>query len=239
MDPLTIMAGATLGSSLLGANAASSAADTQAQAGQASINAQKSMFDTTQKNIAPFVTGGQNAISALGSPEMQGYMTHQFGPQDLQAGLAPNYDFMLRQGQLAAERSGAAGGLGGNSQQSGIQYAQNYAGNAYQNAFSNFQQQRGNIFNSLYGIASLGSNAAVGQGNISAGVGQNIGNTLTGIGNAQAAGQVGTANAITGGLGQFAGMNWLANQGKGAGGYLGGGVTQPPMNPGDYGYGGP
>jgi hypothetical protein len=214
------VAAAVIGSSLIGASASKSAADTQAQAGQASIAAQQGMFDTTQKNIAPFLQGGQNAISQLGSPSMQSYMTHQFGPADLKAGLAPNYDFMLRQGQLSAERLGGAGGLGGNAQQSAQMFGQNYAGNAYQNAFNNYQTQRSNIFNSLYNIAGLGANAAVGQGNIAQQTGNSIGNTIGSIGAAQAGGMVGAANAITGGLGQWGGYKFLTTPRDTTGNYL-------------------
>jgi hypothetical protein len=95
---------------------------------------------------------------------------------------------------------------------SAIDYATNLAGNAYQQAFNNYQTQRNNIFGNLRDIASLGSNAAVGQGTISSNVGSSIGNTFTGIGNAQAAGGIGAANAIAGGIGNaIGGYGYLTN----------------------------
>jgi hypothetical protein len=223
---------ALLGSAVIGGVASKSAADTQAQAGQASIAAQQGMFDTTQKNIAPTIAAGTNALGQIG--QQQDYFNHQFGPADLKAGLAPNYDFMRTQGLVAANNAAGVSGAiaGGNAQQGGINYAENYAGNAYQNAFNNYQTQKNDIFNRLSSIASLGANSAVGQGTIGANVGSNIGNTITGIGNAQAGGTVGAANAITGGVGNYLGYNWLTNQGNTSGtNYLGTPNVAPSASP--------
>ena len=137
------------------------------------------------------------------------YLTRQFGPQDLYAGLAPNYNFMLGQGQQAAQRQANVGGgaLGGNAQAALQRYTQDYAGNAYQNAFGNFQTQRGNIYNTLAGIAGIGQTAQ----NTTAQAGQNATNAISqlGVGSAaaQAAGITGAANAVAGGL-----QNYGVNQ---------------------------
>ena len=67
--------------------------------------------------------------------------------KDLNANIAPNYAFMLGQGQQAnLMGSNALGGaVGGNAAKALQDYTQNFAANAYQNAFNNFQTQRGNI----------------------------------------------------------------------------------------------
>jgi hypothetical protein len=132
------------------------------------------------------------------------------------SGLAPNYEWIKQQGLLAANNaSSTQGGVAGTGgQRAAIDYATNLAGNAYQQAFNNFNTQRNNIFSNLNSIASLGSNAAVGQGNIAANVGGNIGNTITGIGNAQAGGIVGGANALSGAAGNYLGYNYLSNMGQ-------------------------
>ena len=207
---------AILGGALISADAAGNAADTQAEAGQRSIDSQRGMFDVTQKNVRPFIDVGQQYAGTLADLGRTDYATRQFGPQDLKNGLAPNYDWVRQQGLMAANNaSSALGGVAGTGgQRAAIDYAEGLAGNAYQQAFNNFQTQRGNIFANLNSIASLGSNAAVGQGNIAANFGGNIGNTLTGIGNAQAAGQIGVANAIMGGANNYAGYNYLTNVGQ-------------------------
>jgi hypothetical protein len=129
----------------------------------------------------------------------------------------------------ANNASSALGGVAGTGgQRAAIDYAEGLAGNAYQQAFNNFNTQRNSIFGNLRDIAGLGSNAAVGQGTISSNVGNSIGNTLTGIGNAQAAGQVGQANAINGGINNYLGYNYLSNIGKPATGGAAGGSTWSP-----------
>lgn len=212
------VAAAIVGSAAIGAVASNSAADKQVNAGNNSANAQRDMFNVTQGNIKPYLdTGSQYAglLSDLGKTD---YATRQFGAADLKSGLAPNYDFIKQQGLMAANNaSSAQGGVAGTGgQRAAIDYATNLAGNAYQQAFNNFNTQRNNIFGNLNSIASLGSNAAVGQGNISANVGGNIGNTLTGIGNAQAGGIVGGANALNSGVGNAIGYDYLTNPGRGS-----------------------
>jgi hypothetical protein len=44
-------------------------------------------------------------------------------------------------------------------------YTQGYAGNAYQNAFNNYNAQRTNIYNQNAGLAGIGQNAVTGSGN--------------------------------------------------------------------------
>jgi len=120
----------------------------------------------------------------------------------LYAGLAPNYQFMLNQGQQAAQRQANLGGgaIGGNAMRALEDYTQNYANNAYQNAFNNFNTQRTGIYNTLAGIAGIGQNAT----NTSAQTGQAAttaaGQLGVGAAGANAAGLTGIANAAQGGF---------------------------------------
>jgi hypothetical protein len=237
------VAGAIAVSAVVGAAASSDASRKQANAGQKAIDAQRGMFDTTQGNIQPYLQTGSQYAGTLSDLGKTDYATHQFGAADLKTGLAPNYDWVKQQGLMAANNaSSAQGGVAGTGgQRAAIDYAENLAGNAYQQAFNNFNSQRNNIFSNLNNIASLGSNAAVGQGNISANVGGNIGNTLTGMGNAQAAGSVGMGNAISGGIGNYLGYNYLTNMGQQSsiGGGYGAGSAQNAWTPSPNGFVGP
>jgi hypothetical protein len=147
-----------------------------------------------------------------------GYLTNQFNNQDLNAQLAPNYAWQLQQGQSGQNAANnATGGLvGGNAQQALAQYNQNYASNAYQQAFNNYQSQRTNVLNNANTLAGIGQNAVQGSANAQLGIGTNISNITQGIANAQAAGTVGSANAISGGLtgagNLYALSNLLGNQ---------------------------
>jgi len=237
-DILPYTAGAGVVSALIGANAAQSGADAQSAAAQAGIAQQQKNFETINAQQAPYRAAGYNALNniagmtagqtpqydangnvvkdANGNPVMttgSGYFQHQFDANDLKNGLAPNYDFMLQQGQMANQRAANAGGgaLGGNALQGLNKYTQDYAGNAYQNAFNNYQGQRTNIYNTLAGIAGIGQ---TGQ-NATNTAATNATNAATqlGVGSAaaQAAGATGTANAYGNALNNVTNQYTLAS----------------------------
>ena len=222
-DLALISGGTGLGSALITSDAAKNAANIQSAAAQGASQLQGQMFNTINQQQTPYRTAGYNALNQLGglgtgqyqqydaqgNPTTMGtgtgYLTHQFGPADLQAGLAPNYDFMLQQGQMANQRAANVGGgaLGGNALQGLQDYTQKYAGNAYQNAFQNYQNQRTNIYNTLAGIAGIGQQGQTATNT----AGSNLANAQSqlGVGSAaaQAAGQIGTASAYGNALGSL------------------------------------
>ena len=159
---------------------------------------------------APYQAAGVGAVNQLAG--MTPYLTHQFNAADLQAGLAPNYDFMLQQGQQANQRAANVGGgaLGGNALTGLNQYTQNYAGNAYQNAFNNYQNQRQNIYSDLAGIAGIGQTANTGAGTAGTNYGTGITNLNTSLANAQSANILGQAQVGAGGVTNAANTAFLA-----------------------------
>jgi hypothetical protein len=201
--------------------AIANAAGTQAQAGQAAQGAISDFGKTYGQLQSPYQqTGVQatNQLGALGSGTYNimnpdgtvnttgtgsGYQTHQFNAADLQAGLAPNYDFMLAQGQGANRNlANASGGqISGNTLQGLNQFSQNYAGNAYQNAFNNYQTQRQNIFSNLAQQAGLGGTSLGQLGSVGANLANTYGNVTTGLAASQAgattAQAVNTQNALS------------------------------------------
>jgi hypothetical protein len=124
----------------------------------------------------------------------------------------PGYAFRMSEGMKGLERSAAArGGLLSGSALKGIQrYGQDLASQEYQNAFNRYQTARTNTLNpfqSLAGVAQSSANTLTGAAGT---LGQNIGSNIIGAGNAMAAGQVGSANAIAQGVGQ--GINFYQGQ---------------------------
>ena len=218
-DPVTAaiaVGGAGLVGSMISGNAAQKAAQTQADA---NARAQDQLMATGQQasqQFAPYTQLGQSGVNAL-SANMP-YFQHQFNNQDLNAQLAPNYAFQLEQGQGATNAANnATGGMVGGNALKGLQdYTQNFAGNAYQNAFNNYNANQTNIFNRLNGIAGIGMQGAIGTANAQLGTGTNIAQLTQGIGQAQAAGQMGQANAYAGAANNIGNYALLSSLGKGA-----------------------
>lgn len=199
----------------------------QADAAKTAATNQLAMFNTINQQYAPQRGAGYQALNQirsmlpgvsatyneLGQPSgvQQGtdFLTKQFTPQDLYAGLAPNYQFQLQQGQMANQRAAnvAGGALSGNTLAGLERYTQDYAGNAYQQAFQNFQNQRGNIYNTLAGIAGLGQQAIGGSAQAGQAATTAAGQLGVGAAAANAAGMTGAANAVAGGL-----QNYQLNQ---------------------------
>jgi len=236
-SPAVIGGGLSLLGGVFGANAAKSSADTQAAAARYAADLQQRQFDLINQQQAPYrgigytslsqiggMLGGQTPmfdaqgkpmLDANGQPMMQqgsGYLTKQFGPEDLKTSLAPNYEFMLKEGQRAARQRLNAGGSGGSDIDRGItRFAEDYASNAYQRAFENFSTQRKDIYNTLAGIAGIGQTGQTATNTAASNYGTNAANLMTSAGAAQAGGTVGAANAYGSALGNFGGMSYLNN----------------------------
>jgi len=105
----------------------------------------------------------------------------------------PGYQFRLSQGTGAIENSAAAKGmqLSGATLKDLMKFGQDFASGEFNQAFQRDQATKNQLFSMLTGATGIGTgatNTAVGAGQTNA---TNIGNTLTGIGNATAAGQIG------------------------------------------------
>ena len=225
------------GSALLGASSSRSAANAQVGAANRATDLQREQFNLINEQQAPYRGYGYTALNEIGNllggstpkydaqgkpvldangqPVMQqgsGYLTRQFGAEDLKTSLAPNYEFMLKEGQRAARQRLNAGGSGGSDIDRGItRFAEDYAGNAYQKAFENFSNQRRDIYNTLAGIAGIGQTGQTATNTAASNYGTNAANLMTSAGAASAAGTVGAANAYGGALGNLGGMSYLNN----------------------------
>jgi hypothetical protein len=213
------------------AGAISDAAATQQAAYNTSKNDLSGLYTAQQGYQKPYMTTGANALNninslstgnytnydyagnPIGTGTGSGYLQHQFDKNDLAAGLAPNYDFMLGQGQMANQRAANVGGgaLSGNTLQGLNKYTQDYAGNAYQNAFTNYQNQRNNIYNTLSNIAGIGQGATNQLAKTSDTYGTNLTNLNVGNAAAQAAAQVARAQTQGNTLSNLANTGVLAS----------------------------
>jgi hypothetical protein len=109
----------------------------------------------------------------------------------------PGYDFRLQTGMDALQSSAAArGGLySGAALRDSQKFGQDYGSNEY-----------GNYLARLGARADTGMSAAQMSGSASQQAAAGVSNALGNIGNAQAAGAIGSANALTGGMQNLAGL---------------------------------
>ena len=200
------MALAIGGSALLGASAAKSAASTQAAAADRAAELQNQQYQQTREDLAPYRAAGVNALGKLES--MADYT--MFGPE--QFSKDPGYGFRLSEGQKALDRSAAARGglISGSALKAAQRYGQDMGSQEYTNAFNRYQIERAAKLGPYQSLAGVGQTTANQLGTFGAANAANVGNLMTGGAAAQAAGQVGMANAFTGGVGTY--LNYGQNQ---------------------------
>lgn len=217
----------------------------EAAQSQQTQDAQGGVFSGTGSLNTPFGTAQYNADDA---PKIGDFSTADFQAD-------PGYAFRVSEGEKALNRRlGASGGLySGAALKDAMRFNQGEAsqefGNAfnrfqvnrsnklndYGQAFNRFQTSRSNILNPLQSLMGAAQTATGQQSNAAANFGQQIGSNILGAGNARAAGQVGSANAINGAIGQGTSMymqNHMLNrffpQSGGGGGY--GSWNNSPMS---------
>ncbi len=158
----------------------------------------------------------------------------------LSGGQDPSYGFRFDEGIKALQRSAAAKGtlLTGGTAKALERYGQEMASQEYGNVFdrnyklaglglnaagtgAQLASSYGSQAGSLAGNQASGNNALTGNqagnlGDLSNAYGGNLSNLITGIGNVNAAGQIGSANAWTGNLGNLTKLfgDWAADQMK-------------------------
>lgn len=229
-------AAAGLAGSAISASGAKSAANTQAQAADQASQLQWQQFQQLQQNLQPYMNLGTNNIPGMQAQlgKLQG-MNFSFNPTEDQLAQTPGYQFTLQQGLKNTNNALAAKGLNlSGAQAKGIAgFTTGLADNTYQQQYQNALQQfmtnygvQSDTYNRLSGLVGLGENASAGVGSAGMQTANQAGNYLTQGANAQAAGTIGTANAINSGLGSLSGSGMLysmMNQGNGSNIYGSGG----------------
>ena len=125
----------------------------------------------------------------------------------------PAYQFQLKQGQQALDRSSAARGMGysGAQMKAAQEYGQGLASQQYDKEYNRASGEFGDYFNRLAGLSQGGQQAAGSMAQAGGQYAQNAGNTFANLSNAQtgilgqqanarASGYTANANALSGGL---------------------------------------
>lgn len=232
---MSVVAAAVVGSAVVGGLAASSAADTQAQAAgdasaaqlqaQRETNAlQKEMYDQNRKDLEPWREAGMGALSQLVTGIKPGAeFNRNFSMQDFQAD--PGYAFRQSEGRKAIDNSAAARGssLSGATLKALTRFGQDTASNEYQNSYNRWNNDISSRFNRLAGVAGTGQTATnqigaygqntannIAQGNMN--TANNVANNTMAAGNARASGYVGMANALNSGVGNYMTLSMLGGK---------------------------
>jgi hypothetical protein len=206
-----VVAAAVVGSALISSQAAKKAAGQQAAASQAATDAQERMFERQVELQEPWRKAGEESLNRLTEGLKPG---GEFGVRftDRPFTADPGYAFRLSEGLKALDRTAAARGglLSGATLKGAQQYGQDLASQEYQNAFNRYYAERTNMLQPLQSLAGVGQTSANTLTNAAGQFGSQIGSNIIGAGNAAAAGTVGTANAISQGVGQ--GVNFYQNR---------------------------
>lgn len=227
-------AGTAVVGSLIGADASRSAANKQAGAArdaaqlsaettEKSMAQQQEMYNQNVARLNPYVEAGKGSLAQLVSGSAPGgQFMQRFDGSTFEQD--PSYKWRLEQGLRALQGSAAAKGtlMTGQGAADITNYAQGAASQEYQNAYNRFQDQNNTLFNRLNTMAGNSQNAAAGLGAQGTQVSSSLANTamtgaqnqagyMIGAGNAQAAGSIGAANAVTNSIGQGLNM-WQSQQ---------------------------
>ena len=176
----------------------------------------KQIYDEQKAQQAPYLQQGQSAIGKLGSlmggadpfesylqkSGLSGGLDSYLGKKGLAGGQFnqnnPQYQFLLKQGQQALDRSAAARGMGysGAQMKAAQQFGQglasqqydteyNRAAKEYFNKYDQARGQFGDYYNRLAGIAQGGQQTAQSLGGMGSQYATNASNTLGGLSNEQ------------------------------------------------------
>ena len=232
---LLLGAGAGLIGSSMQSKAAKSAAGTQAAAadraaalqyelGREGLGFQREVYEKGLELGEPYREAGYGALTRIG--ELLPGLTAPVSRQEIEN--LPGYQFAMEQGVGSARQLANVGGGGSNVDRAAQKFAIDYTlGTAMPQVIA----QRQNIYNTLASIAGIGQTGAnqgitagsqfsSNAGNLLGNMAGNIGQATIGSGSALAAGQIGSANALAGGLGNIGNtalMYSLLN--RGGGGY--------------------
>jgi hypothetical protein len=212
--PLAIAATA-----LTGADAAKSAAATQAESAREANALLYKMYQEQKGLQEPFrgagITAQNRLLDLLGLSQNRGAegfgkYGRDFAMSDFQQD--PGYAFRLAEGQKALERNAAARGglISGGALKAATRYGQDMGSQEYQNAFNRYQTNRANQLQPLGSLLTSGQAAASNQAAAAGNYGTQAGGNITGAGAATAAGQVGSANALTNALSGY--LNYSSSQ---------------------------
>lgn len=224
LAPSLIAGGASLAGGALAAKATGKAVDAQTAASDRALQVEQQQYNQNRADLAPYREAGSATLPALmrgigtdpGGDPSKAPLTRKFSSADLNAD--PVYNTSLQFGLDEGTKGINARAVQAGNYDSGAtlkaltRFGNDYAGTKANESYGRFTTDQNSTFNKLMGTAGLGVNATNAGVNAGTTVSGNIADTITGQGNARAAGAVGTANAASTALGGVANAANAYNQ---------------------------
>lgn len=203
---------ASIGGALIGGSAAKSAANTQADAARYAADMQMKQYEQTRTDLTPWRTAGAGALGTL-TGKLSDLTSAPTGFKE-----DPGYQFARSEGMRALDGSAASKGMlmSGGTLKDAMRFSTGLADQQYGDWWAREMAMKDSTYNKLSGVATMGQNAATQTGQMGQNAAASAGNYVTQGANASAAGTIGQANAITGGLGNLATLA-MNNLGGGGG----------------------
>jgi len=229
--------------------AGDSASALESQSADKQLALQREIWEKQQADYKPYLEQGTYGINRLGDlmrnqtgtrrPRNNangGQLNNPFDTYLASKGLAggrfdtsnPAYQFQLKQGQQALDRSAAARGMGASGAQmkAAQEYGQGLASQQYDKEYNRASGEFGDYYNRLAGLSQGGQQAAGSMAQAGGQYANNASNTFGNLSNAQtsilgqqanarASGYSGQANAITGGLNSLTNLYGMSKYGGG------------------------
>jgi len=208
-----VVASAVIGGAVA-SNSAKKAAAAQRDASQRASDTELEMFNQNREDLAPWREAGSKTLEQIMGGLGKGGEFAQSSYKPFTMGdfyNDPGYQFQLAEGQKALERSAAAKGMlgSGATMKDAMRFGQGLAsqeyGKAYDRYTNDFNMRNNDTttrFNRLATVAGLGQTATGQTAQLGANTAQNIAGNQIGAGNATAAQNIATGNAISGAANQ-------------------------------------
>lgn len=219
---------ASIGGALISSSAAGDAADQQAQSAANAQAYQERIYNDQKETAKPWTEAGVNALGQMTS-KTRGW-DDVFDLSKFTA--SPGYQSRLEAGQKALEGSAANRGnlFSGQTGKALTRYAGDQANQEYYKSKDAYDRDKASAWGRLETLAGYGTGTSTALNSAGSRLGSNVGELMTGAGNAQAAGTVGAANAWSNAGTQIA--DWYANKNTT------GGNTVPTFSDQDMSYSG-
>jgi len=227
------VAGAVVGSAVVGAGAsylsskeqskaAGRASNAQVQSNRENIAFQKEVFAQQREDNAPWREAGEASLEEMRT----GMASGEFDMSNFQFKAEPGYQFRKQEGVNALDASASARGRlqSGAQARAVTRYGQNVASQEYGNAFNRERTIKSDKFNRLASVSNVGQVANSADQSARSRMASSVGTSTTASGNALARGAINKGNARASayqGIGQSinqGAQNYLLYDSLGSGG---------------------